>query len=104
MNDVNDSVSVIEWQQLWGYNPHGMVSILPGACTWVDPRGRGAISYFSVGNTWLASDPFASEQDIVDVAKAFLRHAGQAGKLASFVPATMRLAAHAQTLGLDVSH
>jgi len=96
-----DPDCLLEWHERWGYNPHGLVSILPDARTWTDPRGRGVISYFSVGSTWLASDPFAAEGDILDVAHAFMTDARREGKLVSFVPATKRFAVHAADLGMD---
>jgi lysylphosphatidylglycerol synthetase-like protein (DUF2156 family) len=92
---------LLEWHERWGYNPHGLVSILPDARTWTDPLGRGVISYYSVGNTWLASDPFAPESDIVGVASDFIAEAKEQNQLVSFVPATMRLAVHAGALGMD---
>ena len=49
----------------------------------------------------MASDPFAPESDIVDVSSAFIAEAKRRGKLVSFVPATMRLAVHAEMLGMD---
>ena len=94
---------LLEWHERWGYNPHGLVSILPGARTWTDPMGRGGVSYFVVGNTWLASDPFAPESEIAGVASDFIREATWLGKLVSFVPATMRLAVHAAELGMDAA-
>jgi phosphatidylglycerol lysyltransferase len=98
---LSNTEVLLKWHERWGYNPHGFVSILPNALTWTDPRGRGAISYFSAGNTWLASDPFAPEEEVIEVARSFLSDAGREGKLVSFVPATSRFAMHAGELRMD---
>jgi len=91
-----------DWQARCGYNPHALVSILPESRAWVDPLGRGVVCYLTKGNTWLAAgDPFAKDADLVAVARGFIEAANNAGKLISFVPATVRFAALASKLGLD---
>ncbi len=92
---------LLRWYERYGYNPHGLVSVLPGSRAWIDPHERGAVSYLPVRNTWLANDPFASEDNLVEVTRGFLHHARSKGKLAAFIPATERFARLAGELRLD---
>jgi lysylphosphatidylglycerol synthetase-like protein (DUF2156 family) len=94
--------TLLKWQDIYGYNAHGLVSISPDACAWADPEGRGSICYLSIGGTWLAAgDPFAAQEDLFEVAKGFIEAAARANKLVSFVPSTIRFAKLAKRLGLD---
>src|SRR2546423_12843916 len=98
---ISEQESLLEWHQHCGYNPHSLGSILPGARAWNDPKANGMVSYYPVGNTWLANEPFAIESDLVEISRTFIEHAARERMLLTFIPATERFARLATELGLD---
>src|SRR2546429_8066745 len=46
---------LLRLQTLYGYNPHSLVSIAPGALLWSTPDIDGAIIYGEFGRVWLAA-------------------------------------------------
>src|SRR5258705_4059182 len=44
---------LLRLQTLYGYNPHSLVSIAPGALLWSTPDIDGAIIYGEFGRVWL---------------------------------------------------
>src|SRR5438094_41588 len=56
---------LLRLQSQYGYNPHSLVSIAPGAAAWTMPRIDAAIIYGEFGRVWLAAgDPLAKPEDI----------------------------------------
>src|SRR5437868_14088129 len=63
---------LLRLQSLYGYNPHSLVSIAPGASLWTTPEVDGAIVYGMFGRVWLAAgDPLASLEDMPEMARQF---------------------------------
>src|SRR5216684_2178395 len=84
---------LLRLQTLYGYNPHSLVSIAPGAQLWSTPDIDGAIIYSEFGRVWLAAgDPLAPREDVADLARQFAAFAKKKGKVAAFVPASTELA------------
>ena len=79
---------LLRLQTLYGYNPHSLVSIAPGALLWSTPDIDGAIIYGEFGRVWLAAgDPLASRDDVAVMARQFAACAKKKGRVAAFVPA-----------------
>jgi lysylphosphatidylglycerol synthetase-like protein (DUF2156 family) len=80
---------LLRLQTLYGYNPHSLVSIAPGASLWSTPDIDGAIIYGQFGRVWLAAgDPLASLDDMAELARQFAAYAKRKGRVAAFVPAS----------------
>src|SRR6266851_4951975 len=61
---------LLRLQTLYGYNPHSLVSIAPGALLWSTPEIDGAIIYGEFGRVWLAAgDPLAPLEDMAELAR-----------------------------------
>ena len=84
---------LLRLQTLYGYNPHSLVSIAPGAQSWSTPDIDGAIIYGEFGRVWLAAgDPLASREEMTELARQFATFAKLKGKVVAFVPTTAELA------------
>src|SRR2546430_17022215 len=63
---------LLRLQTLYGYNPHSLVSIAPGALLWSTPDIDGAIVYGEFGRVWLAAgDPLAPLGDMAELGRQF---------------------------------
>jgi phosphatidylglycerol lysyltransferase len=83
---------LLRLQTLYGYNPHSLVSIAPGALLWSTPDIDGAIIYSEFGSVWLAAgDPLAAREDLPELARQFAAFAKKKGRVAAFVPASTEL-------------
>ncbi len=70
---------LLRLQTLYGYNPHSLVSIAPGALLWSTPDIDGAIIYGEFGRVWLAAgDPLAPLEDMAELARQFAAFAKRA--------------------------
>jgi phosphatidylglycerol lysyltransferase len=99
---VDPTAELLRLQSAYGYNPHSLVSITPGALTWTMPGIDGAIVYGEFGRVWLAAgDPLAKPEDVKALVKGFLVAANKAKHIAAFVPATERFAREGIQLGLS---
>src|SRR2546423_14426762 len=49
------SGELLRLQTIYGYNPHSLVSIAPGALLWSTPELDGAVIYGEIGRVWLAA-------------------------------------------------
>lgn len=86
---------LLRLQTLYGYNPHALVSIAPGAQRWSTPDIDGAIIYGEFGRVWLAAgDPLASREEMAELARQFATFAKLKGRVAAFVPTTVEFANH----------
>src|SRR5258708_28297322 len=84
---------LLRLQALYGYNPHSLVSIAPGALLWSVPDIDGAVIYGEFGRVWLAAgDPLAPREDMAELAQQFAAFAKKKGRVAAFVPASTELA------------
>ncbi len=84
---------LLRLQTLYGYNPHSLVSIAPGAQLWSTPDIDGAVIYGEFGRVWLAAgDPLAPREDMAELARQFAAFAKKKGRVAAFVPASTELA------------
>ncbi len=84
---------LLRLQTLYGYNPHSLVSIAPGALLWSTPDIDGAVIYSEFGSVWLAAgDPLAAREDMAELAQQFAAFAKKKGRVAAFVPASTELA------------
>ncbi len=84
---------LLRLQTLYGYNPHSLVSIAPGAQLWSTPDIDGAVIYGEFGRVWLAAgDPLAPREDMAELARQFAAFARKKGRVAAFVPASTELA------------
>src|SRR5260370_2375890 len=83
---------LLRLQPLYGYNPHSLVSIAPGAQLWSTPDIDGAVIYGEFGRVWLAAgDPLAPREDMAELARQFAAFAKKKGSVAAFVPASTEL-------------
>src|SRR5258708_3254752 len=84
---------LLRLQTLYGYNPHSLVSIAPGALVWSTPDIDGAIAYGEFGRVWLvAGDPLAPFEDIAELARQFAAFAKRKNRVVAFVPASAEFA------------
>ena len=84
---------LLRLQTLYGYNPHSLVSIAPGAMRWSVPDIDGAIIYGEFGRVWLAAgDPLASLEDKAELARQFAAFAKRKNRVAAFVPTSSEFA------------
>lgn len=93
---------LLRLQSLYGYNPHSLASIRPGAATFSVTGIDGAIVYGEFGRVWLAAgDPLAESDDVSKLVRAFLISAAKVNRIAAFVPATEKFSREAVRLGLS---
>src|SRR5438094_7466308 len=84
---------LLRLQTLYGYNPHSLVSIAPGALLWSTPDIDGAIIYGEFGRVWLAAgDPLAPLEDMAELAHQFASFAKRQGRVVAFVPTSAECA------------
>src|SRR5216683_151090 len=84
---------LLRLQTLYGYNPHSLVSIAPGALLWSTPEIDGAIIYGEFGRVWLAAgDPLAPLEDMAELARQFAAFAKQKNRVVAFVPTSAEFA------------
>ena len=84
---------LLRLQTLYGYNPHSLVSIAPGALTWSTPDIDGAIIYGEFSRVWLAAgDPLAPLEDMAELARQFGVFAKQKNRMVAFVPTSSEFA------------
>src|SRR5437763_11863158 len=84
---------LLRMQMLYGYNPHSLVSIAPGAQRWSTPDIDGAIIYGEFGRVRLAAgDPLASPEEAAEMARQFAATAKRRNRVVAFVPSTDRFA------------
>src|SRR5258707_1385654 len=78
---------LLRLQTLYGYNPHSLVSIAPGAMLWSSPDIAGAVIYGEFGRVWLAAgDPLAPLEDMAELARQFAAFAKRKNRVVAFVP------------------
>ncbi len=79
------SGELLRLQTIYGYNPHSLVSIAPGALLWSTPEIDGAIIYGEFGRVWLAAgDPLAPPDEATALARQFAAVAKKKGRVAQF--------------------
>src|SRR3989475_4490099 len=84
---------LLRLQTLYGYNPHSLVSIAPGALVWSTPNIDGAIIYGEFGRVWLAAgDPLAPLEDMAELARQFAAFAKRKNRVVAFVPTSAEFA------------
>ena len=84
---------LLRLQTLYGYNPHSLVSIAPGAMLWSAPDIDGAIIYGEFGRVWLAAgDPLAPLADMAELARQFAALAKRKNRMVAFVPTSSAFA------------
>jgi lysylphosphatidylglycerol synthetase-like protein (DUF2156 family) len=84
---------LLRLQTLYGYNPHSLVSIAPGAMLWSTPDVDGAIIYGEFGRVWLAAgDPLAPLEDMAELARQFASFARTKDRVVAFVPTSAAFA------------
>lgn len=95
-DEEDPTIRLLELQDRYGYNPHSLVSITPGARVWYGSGVEGAVIYSEFGRVWLAAgDPLAAAVNAGELADQFVRAARRRGRTAAFVPATARFAEQA---------
>ncbi|HMG74317.1 MAG TPA: DUF2156 domain-containing protein [Pyrinomonadaceae bacterium] len=84
---------LLRLQTLYGYNPHSLVSIAPGAMLWSTPDIDGAIIYGEFGRVWLAAgDPLAPLEEMAELARQFAAFAKRKNRVVAFVPTSAEFA------------
>src|SRR5882672_11066596 len=84
---------LLRLQTLYGYNPHSLVSIAPGAMLWSSPDIDGAVIYGEFGRVWLAAgDPLAPLEDMAELARQFAAFAKKKNRVVAFVPTSAEFA------------
>src|ERR1700682_3858525 len=84
---------LLRLQTLYGYNPHSLVSIAPGALLWSTPDIDGAIIYGEFGRVWLAAgDPLAPLEDMAELGLPFAALAQRKNRAVAFVPTSSEFA------------
>src|SRR5437660_3684595 len=87
------SGELLRLQTIYGYNPHSLVSIAPGALLWSTPEIDGAIIYGEFGRVWLAAgDPLAPLEDMAELARQFAAFAKRKNRVVAFVPTSAEFA------------
>src|SRR5437899_7731547 len=87
------SGELLRLQTIYGYNPHSLVSIAPGALLWSTPEIDGAVIYGEFGRVWLAAgDPLAPPDEAAALARHFAAFAKRKGRVVAFVPTTAEFA------------
>src|SRR5882672_1717243 len=90
---IDPTGELLRLQTLYGYNPHSLVSIAPGALLWSTPNIDGAIIYSEFGRVWLAAgDPLAPLEDMAELARQFAVFAKQKNRVVAFVPTSSAFA------------
>src|SRR6202521_3858806 len=80
---------LLRLQTLYGFNPHSLVSIAPGAMLWSSPDIDGAVIYGEFGRVWLAAgDPLAPLEDMAEIASQFSAFARKRNRVVAFVPSS----------------
>ena len=93
---------LLRLQTLYGYNPHSLVSIAPGAQLWSTPEIDGAVIYGEFGRVWLAAaDPLASLKEMAALAQEFASFAKRWNRVVAFVPTTSEFAHAVATSGFS---
>src|SRR5712692_3162714 len=84
---------LLRLQTLYGYSPHSLVSIAPGALLWSTPDIDGAIIYGEFGRVWLAAgDPLAPLDEMAELARQFAAFARGKNRVVAFVPSSTQFA------------
>jgi phosphatidylglycerol lysyltransferase len=84
---------LLRLQTLYGFNPHSLVSIAPGAMLWSSPDIDGAVIYGEFGRVWLAAgDPLAPLEEMAELARQFAAHAKRKNRMVAFVPTSAAFA------------
>jgi lysylphosphatidylglycerol synthetase-like protein (DUF2156 family) len=84
---------LLRLQTLYGFNPHSLVSIAPGAMLWSSPDIDGAVIYGEFGRVWLAAgDPLAPLEDMAELARQFAAFAKRKNRVVAFVPTSAAFA------------
>ena len=97
------SAKALDFQSLYGYNEHSLVSISGEKKFWFDDAGKGAISYVEHGNVRLVtSEPLADAENLAEITVQFVEKARAEKKIAAFMPVTERFARLARTPDLDI--
>jgi phosphatidylglycerol lysyltransferase len=87
------SGELLRLQTIYGYNPHSLVSIAPGALLWSTPEIDGAVVYGEFGRVWLAAgDALAPPEEAAALARQFAAYAKRKGRVVAFVPTTAEFA------------
>src|SRR6266851_7330268 len=87
------SGELLRLQTLYGYNPHSLVSIAPGALVWSTPDIDGAIIYGEFGRVWLvAGDPLTPLENMAELARQFTAFAKRRNRVVAFVPTSAEFA------------
>jgi len=93
LHTSDPSGELLRLQTIYGYNPHSLVSIAPGALLWSTPEIDGAIIYGEFGRVWLAAgDPLAPPDEAAALARHFAAFAKKKGRVVAFVPTTAEFA------------
>jgi phosphatidylglycerol lysyltransferase len=93
MHAPDPTGELLRLQTLYGYNPHSLVSIAPGALLWSTPDIDGAIIYGEFGRVWLAAgDPLAPLEDMAELARQFASFAKRKNRVVAFVPSSTAFA------------
>src|SRR5437879_708860 len=93
LHTSDPSGELLRLQTIYGYNPHSLVSIAPGALLWSTPEIDGAIIYGEFGRVWLAAgDPLAPLEDMAELARQFASFAKRQGRVVAFVPTSAECA------------
>lgn len=102
--DTSDiSAKALDFQLLYGYNEHSLVSISGGNKFWFDDAGKGAISYVEHGNVRLVTgEPLAAAKNLDEITGKFIEKARAEKKIAAFMPVTERFARLVRTPDLEV--
>src|SRR5260370_15560631 len=84
---------LLRLQTLYGYNPHSLVSIAPGAMLWSSPDIDGAVIYGEFGRVWLAAgDPLAPLEDMAEFARQVAAFAQRQNRVVAVVPTSAEFA------------
>ncbi len=84
---------LLRLQTLYGFNPHSLVSIAPGAMLWSSPDIDGAVIYGEFGRVWLvAGDPLSPLEDMAELAQQFAAFAKKKNRVVAFVPTSAAFA------------
>ncbi len=88
-----DEAKAVRLQSEFGYNEHSFIGLAVQPEVWIDPYGKGVVSYNESGRVWVVGgEPLGRDCDLADMTSRFIREARQKKKVVAFLPTTEKFA------------
>ncbi len=80
-------------QSEYGYNEHSFIGVAVQSEVWIDPDGKGLVSYNESGKVWIVGgEPLGRDCDLAGITSRFISEARRKKKVVAFVPTTEKFA------------